>query len=368
MTGAIEHEPERSPRLDADAYELSLVSLLNAVLAERRKVVLITAGLLVAAITIALVSRPTFTATASFTPQTRRPTTSSNIAGFAAQLGISVPGADASLSPAYYAELLKSRQILSAVVRDRYTVRANNGEIHTTFDRIVGDAGADSARRLTQALDWLQDHIHTVVDQRTGIITVSVSAASASLAFQLASRILEELGRFNVEVRQSQAAAERTFAEARLSEAADSLRLAENVLQEFIQRNRDWKNAPDLAFDYDRLSRRVTFRQELYTALAQSYEQAKIEEVRDTPVFTVTDQPMLPVDPDSRKILPKSIVAILFGFAIGAMLAILKRKTALKPEFPLDESAELRYLWRETLSDLRRPWTLILGRRQPRSS
>ncbi len=44
-------------------------------------------------------------------------------------------------------------------------------------------------------------------------------------------------------------------------------------------------------FEHDRLERPVSMRQELVTAMAQAYEQARVDEVRNTPVITVIDQP-----------------------------------------------------------------------------
>src|SRR3712207_7894583 len=50
------------------------------------------------------------------------------------------------------------------------------------------------------------------------------------------------------------------------------------------QRNRDYRNSPELTFQQERLSREVSRVQQLYGRLSEAYEQAKIEEVRDTPV------------------------------------------------------------------------------------
>ena len=106
---------------------------------------------------------------------------------------------------------------------------------------------------------------------------------------------------FNLLTRQTRAGAERRFVEARLQEAADSLRLVENRHKAFLQANRDFRNSPQLKFENDRLERDVQFQQQLYTSLAQSFEQARIDEVRNTPVITVLEPPDLPASPDPRK-------------------------------------------------------------------
>jgi len=91
------------------------------------------------------------------------------------------------------------------------------------------------------------------------------------------------------DTRQSQAAAERGFTEERMAEAQEELRAAENELQRFLQNNRQFQNSPELVFQHDRLQRRVAMRQQVYTSLVQSYEQARIDEVPNTPVITVVE-------------------------------------------------------------------------------
>ena len=65
--------------------------------------------------------------------------------------------------------------------------------------------------------------------------------------------MLDLVSEFNLEKRQSQAAAERKFTEERSEQARTELLDAENRLQRFLQRNRDFGNDPSLTFERDRL-------------------------------------------------------------------------------------------------------------------
>ena len=85
-----------------------------------------------------------------------------------------------------------------------------------------------------------------------------------------------------------------------MGEVRRDLQEAENRLAGFLKVNRDYQNAPDLRFQYDRLNREVSIQQQLFVSLAQSFEQAKIDEVRDTPVISVVEAPEVPARPDSR--------------------------------------------------------------------
>jgi uncharacterized protein involved in exopolysaccharide biosynthesis len=137
------------------------------------------------------------------------------------------------------------------------------------------------------------------------------------LAEQLVLSFLDEVNQFNLETRRSQAASERTFTEQRVQEVRHELRRAEDDLQRFLQRNRDYRNSPQLTFEQDRLAREVAVRQALYTTLSQALEKAKIEEVRDTPVITVVERPEMPAKPDGRGLLRKGLLALVVGTAIG---------------------------------------------------
>jgi uncharacterized protein involved in exopolysaccharide biosynthesis len=53
--------------------------------------------------------------------------------------------------------------------------------------------------------------------------------------------------------------------------------------------------------------------------MAASYEQDRIEAVRDNPVITVVDAPIRPAKPDSRGLAK----GLLIGIVLGGMLAVL---------------------------------------------
>ncbi len=343
-----------------ERYEISVLTLVNTLLRQRRLIARITLALVIVVGALSLSSKRTYTATTSITTQTGRSSAGSSLLGLAAQFGVSIPTGDAAQSPAYYAQILKSRQIFAAVARADVPYPAGESATHGPLQNLVAGATADTARRLSQTLIWLGQHVHTDVEARTGIITIGATATSPALVYAIVNHMLAELARFNLRVRESQAGAERAFTGRRLEEAKDSLRLAQANLQDFMQHNRNFRSSPELSFTYDRLQAEVGFRQTLTTSLAQAYEQAKIEEVRDTPVFTVTDPPMMPVDGDPRGTVMKLVMALLGGLVLGSIVALIRNFNADRVN-EFDESVEFQRLRRETFSDMIRPWR-IFGR------
>jgi uncharacterized protein involved in exopolysaccharide biosynthesis len=139
---------------------------------------------------------------------------------------------------------------------------------------------------------------------------------------------MSEVDSFNLKSRQSQASQERRFTEQRLTQAQADKRQAEDELQAFLQRNRDFRSSPQLSFAYDRLADNVSLRQQLYTTLAQSYEQARIEEVRDTPVITIVEPPMLPARPDPRPFGRAIAVCVLLALVVARFTAVRQDRRA----------------------------------------
>ncbi len=295
-----------------------------------------------------------YTSQASFIAEQRGQ--SGALSGLAAQFGIAVPVADAGRSPSFYSDLVKSRAIMRPVVRATYAVP--NAPPANLMDalRVEGDSPAIREER---AIRQLQTDLVATVSQKTGVISLQMTSRDAQLSKAVLDTLLGEVNRFNLEQRQSQAAAERRFTEQRLREVQTELRQAEDRATVFLERNRDYRNAPTLMNQYERLLRDVSTRQEVYTTLSQAFEQARIEEVRDTPVITVLEQPQLPAHPDSRSTLLKLLLSLVLGAVVGAAIALAVDGLRNQRRLGADRGDELATLGRETLADLRRPWRLL---------
>jgi uncharacterized protein involved in exopolysaccharide biosynthesis len=333
--------------------EISLLALLNVALRRRRLV----AGLalllsLIVGVTLLILPR-WYTANSSFIVQARKLPT--NISGLAAQFGLALPGADASQSPAFYQDLLDSREILSAVVDTPLTFLSDSGLVTMRVEDILRTHGRTPALRREATIKRLGSLVSGSNDVKTGIVSLSASTHSAGASAAINRRLLDLLNAFNLSTRQSQASAERKFTERRLEEVRQQLEAAEDDLRRFNQRNRDYRNSPELTLEQDRLNRAVTLRQQVYTTLAQAFEQAKIEEVRDTPVITVLQQPEPPVRPDSRQLVLKVIFAVFAGGLIGLLIAMVQetmRQSRVSGGGDFEEFDRLR---RAAIADLRHP-------------
>src|SRR5215213_6043673 len=304
--------------------DLTLAGLLAFLLRYRRLILAtgLAAFLLVGVVTF--LRHRSYTSTARFMPQATEGTLG-QLSGLAATFGVSVPASDPGSSPNFYGELLKSRDVLRRTVETRYAFAADGDSLRGTLVDLYESKGKTAPARRDAAAKALLDNIDVTVDRETGTIDLEMTSPYPELSQQIGRRMIELVSEFNLTRRQTKAGAERRFVEARVAEAKDTLHAAEARLQAFLQRNRAYQSAPSLLFEHDRLQRDVSMQQQLYTTLSQSYEVARIDEVRNTPVITLMESPDLPAKPDPRLALVKGVLAGLLGLALGAFIAAVRQ-------------------------------------------
>jgi uncharacterized protein involved in exopolysaccharide biosynthesis len=296
-----------------------------------------------ASVGIKLVKGKRYTSTASIVPQAAR---SSQLRGIAAQFGIDVGGADGAESPYFYVSLVETNELRTGVVNRRYVVGTDTGDYAHFQDISV----PDSAMRTYEAIRELNKHLGASADRRTNIVTISATEKDPVLALQVVQAVLAELTAYNKESRQTRAGAERRFAEGSLATARKELKAAEDSLQDFMVRNREFRSSPSMTFEYERLQRSVEQHSGVVTSLAQNYEQSRLDEVRDTPVFSMVESPRLPARHDPRGLINTIVTGIGGGLVLAVLIQLL-REVAVRMR--ADNAAEYME-WRTTLRDLGR--------------
>lgn len=342
----------------------SLFRLLSVLLRERTLIVACAVLTLAAVEAVTLLLPRTYTSRASFAPQSPQP--AGNLSGLAAQIGVSLGGDGGAESPQFYADFLRSRPMLRDVATSRFSFATDTGPVSGTLVDIVRASGETPALRRERTIERLDNWITAAVTPKTGTVTLAVTTRDPALSRQIADRMLALINRFNLENRQTQAAAERRFAQQRLAEVSADLRAAENRLQAFLQQNRAFRGAASLEFEAARLQRDVTRAQRLTETLAEAYERAKIEAVRDTPLITIIEAPEQPVLPERRRLLLKGLLALVAGTLAGVVLAFARFVATRAETTASDEYKEYAVLKREALGDLTHPWRPIaraFGRR-----
>lgn len=328
--------------------DISLFELLTPLVRRRRLVAGIAlAGALIAAVVL-LLQKPVYTATVTFTPETSQASSLAGsiagLAGLAGQIGIAVPSAG-SVSPDFFATVLHSREILRSTLQTEFAdPKSGSGVRHSLLD-ILEVKGKTPEQRLQEGTRRLQNQTEAGIDRRTGIVNLSVEMPSPDLAAAVANLMVDQLNRFNLERRQSQSREERRFSGDRLATAERELRAAEQAHLSFLQRNRVYTESPLLNFEANRLSREVQLKQEVFLTLTKSYEQARISEVRDTPVLTVID----PAVPPAKRTRPRRTLGVLVAFLVSGLVG-----TAAA--YVVDLRARGRWRGRSDYRELQEAW------------
>jgi len=290
-----------------------------------RKLIVATAVLCTAVTTaVLLLLSPVYTGETTFTPESSQGAGGAGglggLIGLAGQLGLTVGSMGSGTSPEFFSALLKSPGLLRATLSTEFAA-PDRPDSHQPLLDILHVKGDSPEARLQRGTRILANLTETSIDENTGIVTLRVKMPSRQLAAAVANRMVELLNKFNLESRQSQSRQEREFTEKRLAQAQQELRQAEQAQLRFLEANRTYRTSPALMVESERLERDVQLKNEVFVTLNKAYEEARIAEVRDTPVLTVIDSAIAPVRRTSPRPVLGAVLALVLGTTLGIVLA-----------------------------------------------
>ncbi len=353
--GTPAEQPGYGPRQEDE------VSLLDILLVLARHKTLIVRTVLVftlLGVTYALLAPEEFTSEAQVVREAQQESgglPSGIPSGALSGLGISLGGASSGLTPAAYPDVLQSREVRLAVVRDTFRfpdaerpmtfvdyVNRPAGPLSTVLDYtlwlpwtlkgMIGQAisGSPAPAGTTdtgeplipgeeedEALKTIGDMISASVDEETGLMTISVTAGGPQLASDLAKSFLDRLATRVREIRTEKVRERVQFVEGRFEEAEQELETAEERLAQFLERNQNPTTAT-LQFRRDRLQRQVSFKEQLYSELQSQLTQTRLDLQRRQPVVTVVEQPVPPMERSAPK---RTLIVVLCVF-LGGLLGV----------------------------------------------
>ena len=253
---------------------------------------------------------------------------------------------------------------------------------------------------MEDAIDVLRGNVKFLVNEE-GTLTIRVFDRDPRQAAAMADSFVTVLNELNIALNTRQALSNREFIEKRLDQNRAELRASEDSLKVFQQKhgvviipekvassvsgiaelyalkatkelqlaimerslgegnvllqttkmeldelNRQLKNVPDLEVEYFRRYRDYAVQQKIFEMLAPLYEQAKIEEQRNTPTLLVLERASVPERParPQRKVIVLVFVLLAVVVSISVAYAI-ERVESLKTSDPS------KYAYMRQLSD-----------------
>ena len=347
------------------------VSLLDILLVLARNKTLIVRTVLVFAllgVTYALLAPEEFTSEARVVREAQQDGgglpggLSGGLAGGALSgLGMSLGGAASGLTPAAYPDVLQSREVRLAVVRDTFRfpnvegqmayveyVNRPAGPLSTVLDytlwlpwtlkgmlgRAISGSPAPAgttgtgepmipSEKENEALKSISTKITASVNDETGLMTISVMAGGPKLAASLTESFLDHFKTRVREVRTEKVRERLEFVEGRFEEAEQELEAAEERLAQFLERNQNPTTA-SLQFRRDRLQRQVNFKEQLYSELQSQLTQTRLDLQRRQPVVTVVEEAVPPMNRSAPNRTAIVILSIAFGVLVGSVVSFLR--------------------------------------------
>ncbi|MCS3939537.1 LPS O-antigen subunit length determinant protein (WzzB/FepE family) [Salinibacter ruber] len=374
--GAPAEQPGYGPRQED---EVSLLDILLVLARHKTIIVRTVLVFLVLGVTYALLADEVFTSRTQVVREAQPEGGGGlpgGLSGGALQgLGINLGGGGSGLTPAAFPDVLKSREVRLAVVRDTFRfpdterpmtfvdyVNRPPGVLNRVLDYtlwlpwtlkgMVGSAvsgspvpaGTTEAGELMipsdeedEALGTISGMVSASIKQETGLMTISVTAGGPKLAAALADSFLDHFKTRIREIRTKKVRKRLGFVETRFQEAERELEAVEEQLAQFLERNQNPTTAT-LQFRRDRLQRQVSFKEQLYSELQSQLTQTRLDLQRQQPVVTVVEQPVPPTNRSAPQrtfiVLLMTIVGGIFGVVAAFMKTYFKsvRGTASEKE------------------------------------
>jgi len=345
--------PPPAPQRPYAEDEVSLLDILLVIARHKQLILRTVLVFTVLGIAYALVASEEYTSTAKVVREAQEDMPSGLSGGLSALrgFGINIGGASSGLTPQAYADILSSREVRLAVVRDTFyfadedttttfvdymdrppglvgtVLKYTIGLPGTILEALQGDQRASVATQSDvrvypteaeeKAIKAIANRISSSVDQETGLMTVSVTAGEAGLAAALAESFLQHLTDRVSAIRTEKARRNLTFMEQRFAEVEQELRAAEEALATFVDQNSGIQSAR-LEAERERLQRQVSFKSELYQQLQAQVTQARIELQRSEPVITIVEEPVPPMNRSA----PKRTLIVLLTLILGGFIGL----------------------------------------------
>ena len=312
----------------AEEEEIHLINYVNVVLKRRWMIVF---GVLFCVILTGIVSKimtPVFTASAKFLPS-KNPEMTSRMGTLIGTSG-RIEGFQDNVTSEYYTELLKSSPFLERIANKKFFSKKLGEEVALiSYYEIEAD---NETEKLVIAIETIGDNLKLSTARTTKVVSLSYSSGEPELSAAIVNAFLEELIKYNQDIRDTKAKQNREFIEERLEENRKLLKKAEAELADFTAKNKKIVT-PDLEIELDRLKRNIKVQEEVYMMLKKQLELAKIEEQEKKPVIEILEKASAPLYKSSPKAKRNVILAGFVSlFLFSGLAFVLEYISKMNPK------------------------------------
>lgn len=271
---------------------------------------------LILALIYAFLAPKTYVADASIYPslEEEKTTNLSALGGLATNLGIA--NLQSKNMSDLYPEILKSRPLIYSLLQKE--IENPETSKHEMVMDLLDVSGNTIEKKLDKGYKGFLKCLDTYVDDKTGIVSVSVETNINWLSKVIVDELLHLLIKYNKETRTFKARENRLFIEEQLERFDKAFTLAEKKLTEFRRNNIQIGKDADLMKERARLQLEYDVSRTNYINFKNEYEMAKLQEVKDTPVLNILNTPVIP----QHKNRPHRLLILVISGSIGLLFGI----------------------------------------------
>ncbi|MFA6126991.1 MAG: Wzz/FepE/Etk N-terminal domain-containing protein [Bacteroidales bacterium] len=340
--------------------QIDLFSIAKTLWQGRKTVLLWVMIVVIVGLVIAFSSPRVYTARTVMVPQVQSKSSGlgslGSLGGLAAMAGINLSNLNAGtedISPLVYPEIVRSYSFQKEIMYTPLTWRSVGmpvslveyvqkyqriglfGKVKKAIFRLprtvkswfareerpMVAAAGDSLTRISEneqeLWDDMSESLTLSVDKKNGFITLTALGPEPLVTAQIADKAMNLLQSRITEFRIEKARENLNFIQGRFDDKKKEFQSTQDRLARFRDGNQGM-NSNRVKTEEDRLQSEYQLAFTVYSELAKQLESAKISVKEDTPVFSIIESVIVPVNPSK----PRKLVILMFSFLLGGFLGI----------------------------------------------
>jgi len=336
---------------------IDLVEILQKLWAKRKFILIVTGVAMALGLVVALLTPNQYTASCTLVPQTGERRTGGSLSGLAAMAGISLGDMTSGevLSPNVYPNIIKNVSFQKELLHARYTfpdvpepityyeyatdkqyhkfnllaaikkytiglpgviLGAIRGEPEEGVSPGVGDTIPRLTYKEQKVLEDLYESFSLQLNEKEGYVQLSTTLRDPHLAAQITLKAQQLLQQYLTEFKLQKVRANLEFVEGSYQEAKANFEAKQEELARFRDANVNLTSAMARTRE-EKLQSEYTLLLGVYTELAKQKEQAKIAVTETTPILTVIEPVVVPVEKSKPSRARMLIIYTFLGLIVG---------------------------------------------------
>ena len=357
----MEEKEIQSKQMIAD--EIDLVEIINKLWRNRKFIIKVTALFTVLGFLVAITTPNVYTASCTMVPQTGQKNTGGSLSGLAAMAGINLGniGTGEVLSPIVYPKIMANIDFQKELIYSKFHIKKAEHPI-TLYDyylnekyrqfsligtikkytiglpgvivglfqdpeKNVNQSDTSSIKLLSkdekEVIKFVNKNLFLEVNVKDGYVSISANMLEPLLAAELAQKGQELLQKYITEFKIEKVAKNLQFVAKNYEESKRNFETKQLELARYRDANKS-VNSAIARTNEEKLTSEYTLLLEIYTELAKQKEQAKISVTETTPILTVIEPVVVPIEKNKPNRAMILIVFSFLGLFIGASYVLLK--------------------------------------------